>query len=176
MVEARSRAARFRSRVIWFVVLAVLGVPFIYAGMFVTTSTGMGATAAQQERYGTGVVQRCEPDGPLGMRFWHSCEVRAQWADGDVEQVVIPPPDLGPERVGDTVPIVFQDEGSSKNFSVNVRVDRSRPWAWVGWIVGLPLLFTGVMLFVGAVIALTGFGSGPRRTRSRWPRARPRGT
>ncbi|MGH4012706.1 MAG: DUF6346 domain-containing protein [Pseudonocardiaceae bacterium] len=136
-----------------FALIVIWAVPLAYLSGFIGMATSAGPEGFNEQEFGTAVVERCSPDGPLGMPFWHSCEVQVRWDDGDQSRELVPPPDLEPADIGTRVPVVYLDATNRSE----VRVDEDRPWWWVWWLTGAPALGLACLLvLIGFMVLFHG--------------------
>lgn len=150
MVELRSTVGEALRRFRKFVLIVIWVVPLLLFSVFMSNATGASGAAGGKLKNGTGVVQSCRVDGWPGLRIWHQCAVHVRWEDGETGVVTIPPPDLEPADIGETVDVVWQRSGGNYEY----RVDRSHPWAWVWWLTGAPAfcLALGLIALGGLVL------------------------
>lgn len=158
LASVGSRSGRFAKKI-------GLAVVLVYVWMFVWTVTGAGTATVPVTDTGAGVVQRCERAGPLGMYFWHSCELEVRWDSGYSAREVVPPPDLAPRDVGRTVRVEHREASGATSSIDTVRLEQDYPSAWLGWLIGLPCGFVAALLALFAVGDLVRKGSARRSRR-----------
>lgn len=151
MVELRSRVSETVRRLRKFVLIVIWVVPLMLFSIFMGNATGASGAGGGEAKTGAGVVQSCRIDGWPGLQIWYECTVQASWEDGEKYAVTIPPPDLEPADIGETVDVVWQKE-SGGNYEY--RVDQGHPWAWVWWLTGAPAicLVFGLIALGGVVL------------------------
>ncbi|GAB2744363.1 hypothetical protein GCM10027174_17590 [Salinifilum aidingensis] len=121
----------------------------------ITTSPGTGATVQGDTlRSGHATATHCSSTGLLYLDLKEQCRLEVTRDDGTSTTATSEVGDFASEDIGQRVRATLHEVSNGQGGTTRdvVARDVDRPWAWLGWVLSIPLfLITGLFIVSGLV-------------------------